>query len=68
MRRCRGQLFDQADDDNPQILELTGAHTSALIQAQGTEAPKPSDKTDLVFKRFGDRYVLRTSGRGSNEA
>ena len=63
-----GSYSIRPDDDNPQILQLTGAHASALIQAQTTEAQKPSDKTDVVFKRFGDGYVLKNVWvEGSNE-
>ena len=63
-----GTYSIRPDEDNPQILELTGAHTSALIQAQNTDAAKRSDKTDVVFKRFGDGYVLKNIWvEGSNE-
>jgi len=63
-----GSYSIRPDDDNPQILLLTGAHASVLIQAQGTEAAKPSDKTDVVFKRFGDGYLLKNvSVEGSSE-
>jgi hypothetical protein len=63
-----GSYSLRPDDDNPQIFQLTGAHTSVLVQAQNAEAAKPSSKTDVVFKRFGDGYVLKNVWiEGSNE-
>jgi hypothetical protein len=55
-----GTYSIRPDEDNPQILELTGAHTAALVEAQSTQAGRPSSKTDVVFKRFGNVYVLKS--------
>jgi hypothetical protein len=55
-----GSYSIRPDSDNPEILHVTGADTSALIEALNTEAPTPSAKTDVVFTRDGDGYVLQT--------
>jgi hypothetical protein len=47
------------DDTDPQILELTGAHGSVFFQTDYAEARQTPSKTEVVFKRYGDRYVLK---------
>jgi len=52
-----GRYTIRPDADNPQILELTGPRTGVffeVMQAAGT-----SDKTEVVFKRYGQGYVLK---------
>jgi hypothetical protein len=46
------------DYDNPQFLELTGDHTGVFFQAENTEARQLPSKTEVVFKRYGDGYLL----------
>ena len=55
-----GNYTIRPDDDNPQILELTGKNTSVLFQTDvATERETPS-KTELVFSRYGgSNYVLK---------
>jgi hypothetical protein len=54
-----GRYTVTADEDNPEIFELRGAHTSVLFQAQNATAGETPTRTEVVFKRFGDGYVLK---------
>ena len=54
-----GSYTIRPDNDNPGILELTGAHTAVLFQAQDAEARETPSKTEVVFKRYGSGYVLK---------
>jgi hypothetical protein len=45
-------------DEDPQILELQGGHTAVLIQTESADPPQ-SAHTEIVFNRYGDRYVLK---------
>jgi hypothetical protein len=54
-----GRYTIRPDDDNPAIFELTGAHTSVLFQAENAVARETPAKTEVVFKRYGDGYVLK---------
>ena len=53
-----GSYSIKADDDNPNILLLTGAHTGVFIETTNVPAVRPA-KTEVVFKRYGDAYVLK---------
>ena len=53
-----GSYTIRQDDDNPAILELTGGHTSAVPE-DNTQARETPAKTEVVFKRYGDGYVLK---------
>jgi hypothetical protein len=54
-----GSYTIRPDDDNPKILELFGQKTSALFQVDVVDAPTTPSKTELVFSRYGDSYVLK---------
>jgi len=54
-----GSYTIRPDDDNPAILELTGAHTSVLFQTEDLAARQTPSKTEVVFKRYGAGYVLK---------
>ncbi len=54
-----GRYTIRPDDDDPAMFELTGAHGSVLFQAQNTEARETPAKSEIVFKRYGDKYVLK---------
>ena len=54
-----GSYTVRPDNDNPGILELTGAHTAVLFQAQDAQARETPSKTEVVFKRYGSGYVLK---------
>jgi hypothetical protein len=54
-----GSYTIRPDSDDPAMFELTGPHGSVLFQTQNTEARKTPAKTEVVFKRYGDGYVLK---------
>jgi hypothetical protein len=47
------------DVDNPSILQLTGGRTSVLFETNSAQARETPSKTEVVFKRYGDGYVLK---------
>jgi hypothetical protein len=47
------------DDDNPELFELTGRGTAVLFEARTAEVLDAPSKTEVVFKRYGDAYVLK---------
>jgi hypothetical protein len=54
-----GSYTIRPDDDNLEVFELTGAHGSVLFQTLNTQADRTPSKTEVVFKRYGDGYVLK---------
>jgi hypothetical protein len=54
-----GSYTIRPDDDNLEVFELTGAHGSVLFQTLNTQARQTPSKTEVVFKRYGDGYVLK---------
>ena len=54
-----GSYTIRPDDDDPAILELKGAHTFVLFQTENAVARETPAKTEVVFKRYGDGYVLK---------
>lgn len=55
-----GSYTIRADDDNPRILELTGPNTSVLFQVDDAHPRETPSKTEVVFNRYGNTYVLKT--------
>jgi hypothetical protein len=47
------------DDDNPQFLQLRGDHVGVFFQTENTEARELPSKTEVVFKKYGDGYLLK---------
>jgi hypothetical protein len=45
--------------DEPGVLMLTGTHASVLFLTQATEARETPTKTEVVFTRYGNGYVLK---------
>jgi hypothetical protein len=54
-----GSYTIRADDDNPVIMELTGGKTAVLFPTEDTQARETPHKSEVIFKRYGDRYVLK---------
>jgi hypothetical protein len=54
-----GRYTITPDDDNPAILELMGGQTSVLFETGSAESRQTPSKTEVVFKRYGDGYVLK---------
>jgi hypothetical protein len=56
------------DDDSPAMLRLTGVNTSVFVETQNAAPRQIPSKTEVVFKRYGDGYVLKEIWiEGSNE-
>ena len=55
-----GSYTIRPDDDNPQIFELMGKDASALFQVQGADVRAIPSKTEVVFSRYGNTYVLKS--------
>jgi hypothetical protein len=47
------------DEDNPAMLLLAGGRTSVFFQTEDKDAQKAPSKTEVVFSKFGDKYVLK---------
>ena len=63
-----GSYTIKPDDDNPAFLRLTGTHTAVLFQTRNAQARETPSQTEVVFKRYGDGYVLEDIWvEGSNE-
>jgi hypothetical protein len=54
-----GTYSIRQDEDNPKILELTGGHTAVLFETGNPQARQTPSKTEVVFSRYGDGYVLK---------
>jgi hypothetical protein len=54
-----GRYTIRPDDDNPDIMQLTGPHGTVLFQTQSAHAEQVPSKTEVVFKRYGAGYVLK---------
>src|SRR5215208_2725897 len=54
-----GKYTIRQDDDNPQLLELTGGRVGVFFETNNADAPAPAAKSEIVFKRYGDTYVLK---------
>jgi hypothetical protein len=54
-----GRYTLRPDDDNAGIFELTGAKTSVLFQTREAQANETPSKTEVVFRRFGNGFVLK---------
>jgi hypothetical protein len=54
-----GSYTIRPDDDNPDILELQGPATTVFFQAQNKIARETPNETEVVFKHYGDTYVLK---------
>jgi hypothetical protein len=54
-----GSYTIRPDDDNPAVFELTGEHSSVFFETNGAQARETPSKTEVVFKLFGDEYVLK---------
>jgi hypothetical protein len=54
-----GSYTIRPDQDNPNIFQLSGAHTGVLFETTDARAPQTPAKTEVVFKRYGNAYVLK---------
>jgi hypothetical protein len=49
-----------ADDEEPKVLRIEGAHASAFFLTESAQPKQAPSKTEIVFSRYGDRYVLKS--------
>jgi hypothetical protein len=56
-----GKYMIRPAEDDDLLLDLQGLtnHVSVYFEVSGTQAPKPEANTSVVFKRYGDHYVLK---------
>ena len=54
-----GSYTIRPDDDNPEMLLLTGSRASVFFQTESKDARQTPSKTEVVFNRYGDKYVLK---------
>jgi hypothetical protein len=55
-----GNYTIRPDDTAPSVLELTGPHGSVFFETQNASPRETPAKTEVVFKRYGDQYVLKS--------
>ena len=55
-----GSYTIRPDDDNPQVLFLQGKNATALFQVDPATAPQTPPRTEVVFSRYGNSYVLKS--------
>jgi len=46
-------------EDDPQLLELRGAHASVLFLTESAQPTTLPAKDEVVFSRLGNRHILR---------
>jgi hypothetical protein len=54
-----GTYTIKPDDDNPALLQLAGGRVGVYFETNNASAREPVAKTEVVFKRYGDTYVLK---------
>ena len=54
-----GTYTVRPDDDNPSIMLLTGGNVGVLFLVDNIETRQAPSKSEVVFKRYGDGYVLK---------
>jgi hypothetical protein len=55
-----GSYTLRPDDDNTAILLLAGKQGSVFFETNAAQADRPAAKTEVVFKRYGDAYILKS--------
>jgi hypothetical protein len=54
-----GTYTIRPDDDDPAILRLSGGQVAVLFATDNISTRQIPAKTEIVFKRYGDSYVLK---------
>jgi hypothetical protein len=54
-----GSYTIRPDDENPGILELQGRDRTVFFEANNMSARTTPKETEVVFKRYGDGYILK---------
>jgi hypothetical protein len=55
-----GTYTIKPDDDSPEMLELSGGRVGVFFQTNNVAASAPVAKSEVVFTRYGDTYVLKS--------
>jgi hypothetical protein len=55
-----GTYTIRRDDDNPELLELSGGRVGVFFETNNAAATAPVAKSEVVFTRYGDTYVLKS--------
>ena len=53
-----GECTIRAEGDGTTILWIRSGNENLMAVPHSTQSPKPSEKTVLVFHRYGERYFL----------
>jgi hypothetical protein len=55
-----GKYVVRTAEEGTTVLEITGVDTkaSALLNVESTQSPKTPDKSEVIFKKYGDEHVL----------
>ena len=54
-----GSYTIRPDDDNPQLLALSGKGVAVFFETNVAQPRETPSKTEVVFSRYGDGYVLK---------
>ena len=54
-----GSYTIRPDEDNPNVLELSSGRTGVFFETTDVRAPQSPGKTEVVFKHYGNAYVLK---------
>lgn len=57
-----GKYGIRRDSDNPSVYRIEGdkKHVGALFEVEPTSMTKTPEKTEVIFKRYGQGYVLKS--------
>ena len=54
-----GSYTIRPDEDSPDLLQISGKGVNVFFETNRAEARERPAKTEVVFKRYGDGYVLK---------
>jgi hypothetical protein len=54
-----GSYVIRSDDDNPDLLQLTGKGVAVFFETNRAQPRDMPSKTEVVFSHYGDAYVLK---------
>jgi hypothetical protein len=57
-----GHYEIRRDSDNPTVYRIQESkkHIGTLFEVEPTSTSKPAPKTEVLFKRYGENYVLKS--------
>jgi hypothetical protein len=54
-----GTYTVRADDEDPQVLEVSGPQAAVFLNTESAQPRQAPSRTELVFDRYGEGYVLK---------